>query len=237
MINISKPSQITKIYLVTNCYGDPNKVYIGKTKNCRKNRHKCKFGKQIIYDYIDEVNSLDSKDWKPLECFWIEYFRQLGFNIQNKNNGGNGMDFASKETKDKISNNKLGKGIKSIFQYDLEGNFIKEWKSIRSASFKINNSKGSDITGCCKGKLKTAYGYIWRYKEYPLESNYKHTPNGHSKPIIQYSLENKFIKEWNSATHAYKENPNFNIITILKCCKGKLKTSGGYKWKFKNKLI
>ena len=30
---------ITYIYLVENCYGDPNKVYIGKTKNSRKTQH------------------------------------------------------------------------------------------------------------------------------------------------------------------------------------------------------
>jgi hypothetical protein len=30
---------ITKIYLVENCYGDPNKVYIGKTINSRKKVH------------------------------------------------------------------------------------------------------------------------------------------------------------------------------------------------------
>ena len=29
-------TEITKIYLVTNCYGDPNKVYIGKTAACMK---------------------------------------------------------------------------------------------------------------------------------------------------------------------------------------------------------
>lgn len=27
---------MTKIYLVENCYGDSNKVYIGKTKNSRR---------------------------------------------------------------------------------------------------------------------------------------------------------------------------------------------------------
>lgn len=233
MINITPSSQITKIYLVTNCYGDPNKVYIGKTKNSRYNRHKSIFGKQITYDYIDEVESLLSKDWKPLECFWIEQFRSFGFDIQNINNGGNGMDFVSDEIKLKISHNKLGKGIIPVLQYDLKGNFIQEWPSIRTASFKINNSKGGDITGCCKGKLKTAYGFIWRYKNKPLTKNYKHVPNGHSKPIIQYDLENKYIKEWNSTTQAHKEIPYFNIVTILKCCKGKLRTSGGYKWKFK----
>ena len=68
----------TKIYLVTNCYGDPNKVYIGKEKFPKKSHsreycHKLVYGNNIIFTYIDEVNSLDSNDWKPLECFWIEY--------------------------------------------------------------------------------------------------------------------------------------------------------------------
>ena len=36
---------ITRIYLVTNCYDDPFKVYIGKTKNNRKRDHKLRFGK------------------------------------------------------------------------------------------------------------------------------------------------------------------------------------------------
>ena len=82
----------TKIYLVTNCYGDPNKIYIGKEKYPKRRKrltdHQQTFGKDIIFTYIDEVNSLNSKDWKPLECFWIEYFRQLGFDIQNKNKVG-----------------------------------------------------------------------------------------------------------------------------------------------------
>jgi hypothetical protein len=90
VINITTPSELTKIYLVTNCYGDPNKVYIGKTTKNREYAHKRKYGSNIIYTYIDEVNSLNRKDWKPLECFWIEYFRQLGFDLMNGNKGGGG---------------------------------------------------------------------------------------------------------------------------------------------------
>ena len=51
---------MTKIYLVENCYGDLNKVYIGKTKNSRENNHKNTYGDQIIYTIIDEIPSLDS---------------------------------------------------------------------------------------------------------------------------------------------------------------------------------
>lgn len=94
---------MTKIYLVTNCYGDPNKVYIGKTKNCRYKDHKITYGKNITYNYIDEVNSLNRIDWEPLETYWIEQFRQWGFEIVNpRKKGGGGPDYQTEETKQKM---------------------------------------------------------------------------------------------------------------------------------------
>lgn len=53
---------------------------------------------------------------------------------------------------------------KPILQYDLQGNFIKDWISTAEAEreLKINNS---NITQCCKGKRNKAGGYMWRYKE------------------------------------------------------------------------
>jgi len=93
----------TKIYLVTNCYGDQNKVYIGKTKNCRKNNHKQTYGSQIIYTYIDEVESLYRKDWGPLESYWIEQFIQWGFKVVNIcKKGGSGVESHTEQTKLKM---------------------------------------------------------------------------------------------------------------------------------------
>ena len=53
---------------------------------------------------------------------------------------------------------------KKILQYDLEGNFIKEWESLTQASSSFNRTTGS-ISECCHGKRKKAHGYIWKYKE------------------------------------------------------------------------
>ena len=53
---------------------------------------------------------------------------------------------------------------KSVQQFDLDGNFIREWDSV----IRIKNEKGysdSFISRCCKGKYKTAYGYKWKYRE------------------------------------------------------------------------
>lgn len=51
---------------------------------------------------------------------------------------------------------------KTVLQYDLEGNFIKEWKSVTECG--RNGFIQSDICKCCNGKLKTHKGFIWKYK-------------------------------------------------------------------------
>ena len=63
---------------------------------------------------------------------------------------------------------KLGKAIsKIVLQYDLEGNFIKEYTSIRQAEIENHpeNVSNSNISSCCTGRQKTAYGYIWKLKQ------------------------------------------------------------------------
>jgi len=225
---------ITKIYLVTNCHGDPNKIYIGKTKNnTRYAEHKNTYGKDIIFTYIDEINSLDSKDWKPLETFWIEYFRQLGFDLQNKNKGGNGREFTTKETKLKMSKSSIGKCFKPIIQYDLEGNFIREWKSATEVNNILQLNK-TNILSVCKQRSKTAFGFIWRYKNDPLPENYKLSKfDKNKKEIIQYNKLGEKIKTWNSITEA-SINLQINNTDISDCCLGKQKTSHGFIWRYKN---
>lgn len=62
-------------------------------------------------------------------------------------------------SKPKIQTEKLGKKIN---QLDKQGNFIEMWDSalLIQKHLSINNS---NIIQCCKGKRKTAGGFIWRY--------------------------------------------------------------------------
>ena len=176
MINITpSKKKFTQIYLVTNCYGDPNKIYIGKERShkilSREYNHKRTFGNQIIFTYIDKIDSWDYKLWGPLEKYWIEQFRQWGFNLQNGNKGGGGLSILSEEHKGKISKNNIGKNIKNVLQYDLEGNFIREWSSINQIEKELN-IQSSLIVSCLKYRSQTSYNYIWRYKEDPLRDNF-----------------------------------------------------------------
>lgn len=51
---------------------------------------------------------------------------------------------------------------KTIIQYDLNNNFIKQWPSMKEAERHLGIASSS-ICHCCKGDYKTAGGYLWRY--------------------------------------------------------------------------
>lgn len=53
-------------------------------------------------------------------------------------------------------------------------------------------------------------------------------------PISQYTLDGKFIKHWGGATCARNEL-GINKSNIIQCCKGNVKTAGGYIWKYFDK--
>lgn len=52
---------------------------------------------------------------------------------------------------------------KSVEQYDLQGNFIKEWNCTHDIERELNY-RHTNISACCRGKIKKVYGYIWKYK-------------------------------------------------------------------------
>lgn len=54
---------------------------------------------------------------------------------------------------------------KKVVQYSLSGSYIAEYDGVRDVA-RLNGFKANScISECCAGKRKTAYGYIWRYKE------------------------------------------------------------------------
>ena len=78
--------------------------------------------------------------------------------------------YQTEETKLKIKKSLIGRKItweqkrnKFVLQYDLQDNFIKEYRSAIQADREMGG-KGQNVGDCCKGRQKTAYGYKWKWK-------------------------------------------------------------------------
>ena len=66
----------------------------------------------------------------------------------------NNLQWITNRDNSRKSNNK------PILQYDLDGNFIREWECAADVGKEVKDN----ICKCLKGRLKSAYGYKWVYK-------------------------------------------------------------------------
>ena len=98
-----------------------------------------------------------------------------------------------------------------------------------------------DIASNRELELQREYGYPTDdipYKVTVKNSHYltKYNKNKR-KPVLQYTKEGNLVKEWESYHQVflhYKEQNKHPAIN--RCLLGLLKTSDGYKWKYKSKI-
>lgn len=121
-------------------------------------------------DNLPQVNHKDED--KTNNIVWINEDGSIDYSKTNLEwcdakynvNYGTGITRRARGRKGK-SNYKLinGKYSKTVLQYDLEGNLIKEWPSLNEIKRVLNHGI-STISKCCNKKAKTAYGFYWKYK-------------------------------------------------------------------------
>lgn len=193
--------------------------------------------------YIKLYTNLDNKKSSDIE---IELITKIGrvikkngplTNISDGGEGGDNMKYMDpvkkRELYDRLS--KMFKGQpykgpdrgKKIYQYDLDGNFIKDWPSIRNASSELNIHKYTISQSLNDDKYKSAGGYMFRsYKLDKINPLIKKVVS-----VIQCDLQGNVIKEWDSMQIAAK-TLNLSISGISLCCSGKYKSCGGFTWRY-----
>ena len=124
-----------------------------------------------------------------------------------------------------IKINSIKRLKKDILQYDLQGNFIREWNSIKEACDSVNLKS---LTNALDGTKDNLGGYMWRYKT----DNFK-TKIDPSKLLRIVQRLNNF-GEVIEDLFLYEAGQKYGGVTnIINCCDGRTNTCKGYKWRFK----
>lgn len=121
-----------------------------------------------------------------------------------------------------------GRGGKiSVLQYSASYEFIERFDGIKSAG-RLTGVNPTSIVRCCKELQETAGGFIWKYEFPELVQN-----TGYQKfnPVDQYSMSGEFIETYTHPTDAMKKT-GINFTTIINCCKGEQRKSGGFIWRY-----
>lgn len=89
--------------------------------------------------------------------------------------------------------------MQKINQFDLEGNFIKQYSSLKEAA-EDNNTQYQSISTVLRGKRKQHNNYIYKYLGEEPEPVIKKKNQG--RQTAQYDLEGNFIAIYPSANQA-----------------------------------
>lgn len=131
---------------------------------------------------------------------------------------------------------------KKTYQYDLDGNFIREWESVAAIGRELLINK-TNISACCLHKKLTSDGYIWQYaddvqlEEHLVDRRSKTQKKiGACKPVLQFSKDGTFIQEYESLKQAEQQIGIDHLGQYLndKYNKGNRHTCGGYIFEYKN---
>lgn len=116
--------------------------------------------------HIEEFDSKEEAENREAELIekFKSYYGDQCLNQSKGNKYGKAGLTPSEETRRKMSESQLNtpKKSKSILQFDLNGNFIKEYPSISEASRQTGISDGN-ISSCLTGRHKSAGRSIWEY--------------------------------------------------------------------------
>lgn len=119
--------------------------------------------------------------------------------------------------------------VRPVVQINKNGIMVSEYQSISDAARLFNVSVNS-IIACCKNKIKSCKGFLWKYKE-DYHPNVTIVYNGRdiSTPVVQLNLNGEFITEYETATEAARCT-NIERRNISACCCRDQKTAGGFMW-------
>lgn len=239
--------QVTSgIYKITSPTG---KIYIGQSWDIYR-RWKAYSGinpqKNITFLY----NSLKKYGWSAhkaeiifvlinprqedldfFEVYFWKHFKNTGHTMLNIRKPGKGRKH-SEEVKGKISSSKKGqrKGIK----------FSEEHKK------KIGLAhKGKKISEETIQKIKASNKGIKRSEEFKEKISLTLKGKPHSKhhvdkfkiPVLQFDLQNNFVKRWDCAKDTVIHLGIKDATSITQCCKGKQKTAYNFLWRYEDSLL
>lgn len=125
---------------------------------------------------------------------------------------------------------------KAVLQLDLDGNLIKRHDGLSAAARELGVSK-QGIRHACAGVTDTAYGFRWEYDDDELREQARLTREKGTDtstiglPVIQYDLDGNEIARFKSTVDA-SHKTGFPRYSITNCCRGRIRTSRGYIWRY-----
>lgn len=240
---ISKEFEVSGVYMLQI---GPH-IYIGSSKNIRvrllihrknlrshKHTHKLqsrydKYGEDVLYGCV--LQKCDKSQLLQNEEFWITAINP-DLNVEKKP--------TLKPTFEPWNNPGISK---TVYRYNLSGELIDSFPSVSEAQRRLGVKSSVLIAAAANPNNKTfksAYGYLWSYKQEVLPSYENHSKDAKIKPVIITEISTGKKQEFRSIADAvralFPNTKDFEVLcsTVSGNARGRGKTIKGlYTAKYK----
>lgn len=140
-----------------------------------------------------------------------------------------------KQKKSMIDSGALAKRSVPVSQFTFKGELVKEYPSIHEASRQVRGDSSivSMIHNCCNGKQKQTVGFVFRYKGDAFDKFDVSRLKRNTTAVIQYDKQMNEIARFDTINKAC-DATGAAYSNIIACCKGRIKTSMGFVWRYEN---
>lgn len=130
-----------------------------------------------------------------------------------------------------IYNKKIDSLLKPVYQYDLDGNYIDEWRCVQDAQKALGSTT---IYQCCDGYIQMASGYLWSYEKVSRLGKYAYPYKHYKYPgeILQINPHGNVIAT--IGFEEYKLLTNRDRKYITNCLSGDTNCYNGFFWVLKD---
>lgn len=181
------------------------------------------------YDYRYITQCCTHKDKSAYGYLWM--YKKVYNEIQQ----GSSWEEAMKELKPQK---------KEVLQFDLNGNFIKEWSSTKEVCNVLHDKFSKRVAFCASHYGKTFKGYLWKWKHDATDEDYqiKVASDDTNKllsskckvfePVVQMDVNGNYINTFKTRKELQDATNRTVLKPIYNNCRGTSKIALGYKWMY-----
>lgn len=183
------------------------------------------------------INELSLEQANRIEKYVISKFRENGFKILNKKDGGDGFNVAKEESKKLTIHESecpiINQETLSAVLSAPKNHSSKPVLCVETGIAYASTVEASEMTGinkatirnCCNGRRSTGGGYHWQF----IQKEHKKLPKQNIARRRVRCIDTGIV--FNTITEAY-EITGIDKTSISHACNGRVSVAGGYSWEF-----
>lgn len=212
------------VYLTTNKIN--NKIYVGVHKTENPDIFDGYIGNSInVFNVNSELNNPKIPFHRAVKKYGYDAFVRDTIQVFDTEEEALDLEalivdenFIAREDTYNIT---LGGGLpplhnKTVYQYSLSGDFIKEWDSLTDAAYNYNTT--GNLIGISANFKRTSVGYLWSFNKVDKLNIEEYNIYNPKIPIHLYDIDKNYVRSYKSMTECFKDL-NVNLSTVQRAVK------------------